>query len=403
MVMLSAFLMVVQALRIFSFGIFLKPISLEFGWGRGEISGAYAIGMFTTGCFAILSGKASDKYGPRVLVTIGGALCAAGFFLLSRINAIWQVYVIWGLFMGLGGSLFFIPITSTILRWFARHRGAAVALTGAGFGFGGIISPPLAQLLISTYGWRTTYVILSIITIVTVTPLAQLLKQSPERAGIRAYGAEPDIENEEERERNPGSGDFSFTEAVKTGRFWFFGFMQFCFFSCLQVVLVHINPYALDIGIPALTAATIVSFISASSTIGRIATGFISDRVGGKPMLVICLIVSTLALIWLLFTGQIWMFYLFAAVFGLAYGGMVTLIAIVSAELFGLKSFGMIFAGLMLVSITGEAMGAPMAGVIFDVTGSYRLAFFICIALCSMAILFSLLILRYGRKQAGSS
>jgi len=398
-VLVSACLMMVQALRMFSFGIFLKPISSEFGWGRGEISSAFAIAMLVSGAFAILSGRAADRYGPRLLVTISGTLVAAGFFLMSRINSIWQVQLIWGVFMGLGGCFFFIPITTALLRWFVKRRGAAMSLTGAGFGLGGIIAPPLCQALIATFDWRTTYTILSLITLAMVIPLAQFLKKSPEQAGMRAYGAEPDGDNGVISPASRANADFSFTGALKTGRFWLFGFLQLCFFSSLQVVLVHINPYALDIGIPALTAASIVSFISAFSTAGRIATGFLSDRLGGKPMLVACLFTATVALVLLFFAREVWMFYLFAVVFGLAYGGIVPLTSIVPVELFGIKNFGVIYAGLTLVSTIGESMGAPAAGFIFDVTGSYQIAFLLCIVLGSLALTFSILLMRDGKKR----
>ncbi len=402
MVLVSACLMAVQALRIFTFGVFLKPITSEFGWGRGEISTAYAIGMFISGSFAIVAGRTSDRYGSRILVTVSGMLVATGFFLMSRINAIWQLQVIWGLLMGLGGSFFFVPITSTRPRWFVKHRGMAVALTGAGFGFGGIISPPLAQLLISAYNWRMSYVILSVISLAIVIPLAQLLKQSPERVGIKAYGEESETNLGTAQVKSLAGGGVSFTGAIKTRYFWLLGFLQFCFFSCLQVVLVHINPYAVDIGITALTAASILSFISAFSTVGRIATGFLSDKVGGRPMLVACLATSTLALILLLFARQVWMLYLFAMVFGLAYGGMVPLSAIVPAELFGLKAFGVIYAGLMLVSTIGESLGAPVAGFIFDKTGEYWPAFLICIVLSSLATTLGIMVMIYSRKRLNS-
>ncbi len=399
MVMVSAFLMLVQALRMFSFGMFLKPISDEYGWGRGELSSAYAIGMLASGCFALLAGKACDRYGPRILVTASGILVAAGFFLMSRINTVWQVQLIWGVFMGLGGCFFFIPITSTIPRWFATHRGAAIALTGAGFSLGGIITPPLCQLLITTYSWRTAYIVLSLLTLVIVMPLAQFLRHKPEQVGLRPYGAGPGDHARASLKSNGAAAEFTFSQAVRTGRFWLFGFLQFCFFASLQVVLVHINPYALDIGIPALTAASIVSFISLFSTVGRIATGFLSDRVGGRPVLVACLISATLALIWLLFTGDVWMFYVFAVVYGLAYGGMVPLTTIVPVDIFGLKAFGVIYAGLNFVSTIGESMGAPVAGFIFDATGSYRTAFLICVAACSIASSFGIIILRSGNKK----
>jgi MFS family permease len=275
MVIIGASLMLVQALRMFSFGIFLKPITNEFGWGRGDLSSAYAIALFVSGFLAILSGRVCDKYGPRLLVTFAGLCIAAGFVLMSRINSIWQVQLYWGLFMGAGGSLFFIPITSTIARWFVKSRGLAVALTACGFSLGGVVTPPLCQYLIDSYGWRNAYLVMSVVAVVLTIPLAQFLKQSPEKAGCLAYGAEPS--------RNAAStakgaqADLTLKQAVRTGRFWLMGFLEFCFFSSLQVVLVHITPYALDNAIPALTAATIVSFISVFSTVGRVATDVLSS------------------------------------------------------------------------------------------------------------------------------
>lgn len=398
MVIIGACLMLVQALRMFSFGIFLKPITTEFGWGRGEVSSAYAIGLLTSGCFALLSGKACDRYGPRILVTLAGLFIAAGFFLMSRVSTIWNVQLFWGLFMGLGGSFFFIPITATIARWFVKRRGAAIALTAAGFSLGGVITPTLCQLLIDAYGWRAAYIILSVLTLVISLPLAQFLKHSPERAGLKAYGDDTGAGASKVQKASPTKAVLTFMDALKTSRFWLLGFLGFCFFSSLQVVLVHINPYALDRGIPALTAASIVSFISVFSTVGRVATGFLSDRVGGTRVMVACLVTATLALVWLTFTGPVWMFYVFAVVFGLAYGGMVPLTTIVPVDIFGLTAFGVIYAGLNFISTIGESMGAPVAGFIFDATGSYRMAFLICIIIDSLATLFSILIMRGGRK-----
>lgn len=400
MVIIGASLMLVQALRMFSFGIFLKPITTEFGWGRGDLSNAYAIAMFVSGFLAILSGRICDKYGPRLLVTFAGLCVAAGFVLMSRVNTIWQVQLVWGLFMGAGGSLFFIPITSTIARWFAKSRGLAIALTASGFSLGGVVTPPLCQYLIDAYGWRNAYLVMSVMAVIITVPLAQFLKHSPERAGCTAYGAEPNASSASKA--SAAKADLTLKQAVRTGRFWLLGFLEFCFFASLQVVLVHITPYALDNGIPALTAASIVSFISVFSTIGRVATGFLADRLGGRLILVASLVTATAALIWLFFTGQVWMFYVFAVVFGLAYGGMVPLTTIVPVDLFGLASFGIIIAGLNLVSTTGEAMGAPVAGFIFDATGSYRIAFIICIAIDTIATILAVAIWREGREKGFS-
>ncbi len=397
MVIIGACLMMVQALRMFSFGIFLVPITTEFGWGRGDLSSAYSIALLVSSFLGLLSGRICDRYGPRMLVTIAGLFVAAGFFLMSRISTVWQMQLVWGLFMGAGGSLFFIPITATIARWFVKNRGLAIALNACGFSLGGVVTPPLCQYLIDVYGWRPACIVMGILAAVISVPLAQFLKHSPERAGGTAYGADSIVTNASEA--SPVKTDYSLKQAVRTGRFWLLGFLEFCFFASLQVVLVHITPYALDIGIPALTAASIVSFISVFSTVGRVATGFLSDKFGGRPILLASVITSVIALTWLTFANHVWEFYVFALVFGLAYGGMVPLTSLVPVELFGLTSFGVIIAGLSLVSTIGESMGAPVAGFIFDATGSYRIAFLICIALDSIATLFGVLMMRGGKKR----
>ncbi len=192
--------------------------------------------------------------------------------------------------------------------------------------------------------------------------------------------------------------ELSFIQAIKTSRFWIFGLILFCFFYCEESIIVHIVPHAGDIEITAIIAASILSFIAGISIIGRLGIGFISDRIGSRLAITACLSLITVALIWLLFVGEIWMFYVFAVVFGLAYGGFVSLLTVVAAELFGLKSLGTMLGGLFFVGLIGGAIGAPLSGSIFDITGSYRIAFLICVVICTVAVILSLVLLRYKGK-----
>jgi len=389
---IGASILAAFALVNHTFGIFLRPLTMEFGWDRGALSGAVSMALVLTGFLSILSGRLSDKYGPRILVTLSGLIAGIGFLLMSQINSLWEVYLIWGLFIGVGGSCCIIPVTATIPRWFEKKRGVAIGITVAGVGLGGIISPPLAQWLISSYGWQQAYIILGLIIIIIIIPLAQFMKHSPQRIGLKPYGESEAIQDKQSLASTRG---LSFKQAIKTGRFWGFGLISFCFFSCLQVIIVHIVPYAVDIGISAIVAASILSIIAGSSFMGRLSMGFISDRVGGRLVLSTCLTLATLALIWLLFAKEIWAFYLFAVVFGFAWGGMVPLQTIITAELFGLKFLGAILGGVFLLGTGGGALGAPLAGTIFDITGGYSLALLICVILGTLAIIFSLILLRY--------
>ncbi len=392
MVVTGVFSLMAYASVIYTFGIFLRPLTMEFNWERGALSGALSMFLLIGGLLGILGGRLSDKYGPRPLVTTTGLTAGIGFLLMSQVSSLWQVYIIWGILMGVAFSCCSVPVISTIPRWFQRKRGIAVGITVTGFGLGGMISPPLAQWLISSYGWQQAYIILGLITFIIIIPLAQFMKHSPQRIGLKPYGENGTIEDKQ----SPASvaEGLSFTQAIKTGHFWIFGSILFCFLFSEQVIVVHIAPHTVDIGISAIIAASILSIVAGTSVIGRVSMGFISDRIGLRRALVACVVVLTLALIWLLFAQEIWMFYVFAVVFGVADGSIVPLQNLIAAELFGLSSLGIILATLMFCGTTGGAVGALLAGSIFDVTGSYSLAFLICVIMGALAIILSLILLR---------
>ncbi len=396
MVLIAVIILAMEAILSYSFGIFLISLTKEFNWERGALSASLSINLLVAGILALLTGSLSDKYGPRLILTVNGLLVGAVFLLMSQISSLWQVYLVWGLLMGVAGSCAGIPLVSSIPRWFVQKRGVAMGLTLAGFGLGGIIAPPLAQWLISGYGWRQAYIILGLITSIIITSLAQFMKHSPQRIGLKPYGENEAIEDEQLLASD--AGGLSFKQTIRTRRFWLLGSILACFFFSVQVIVVHIAAYAVDIEIPATVAASILSIIAGGSTIGRLSLGFIIDWIGGRRALVACLAMITLALIWLLFSREVWMLCLFAALFGFAWGGIVPSVNLIIAESFGLKCLGMILAELWLLGTAGGALGAPLAGYIFDVTRKYNLAFSICVILCTLALFLSLILLRSKSK-----
>jgi MFS family permease len=393
MVILTSVAMIAYAPVVYTFGVFLQPLTEEFGWERGALSGVFSIQMLLIGVLSIFVGRLSDKYGPRIFVTLGGLLTSIGFLLMSQVNSLWQVYLNWGFIMGIGGGCFYIAIMSTVPKWFAKRTGVAVGITVAGMGLGAVISPPLIQWLISIYGWQQPFIILSIALFVIVVPLAQFMRHSPQRMGIRPYGDVEDTIGDRLPLLSTSEG-ISFTQAVKTSRFWFFGLVVFCAFFCVQVIIVHVVPYAVDVGVPALVAAGVLSIAAGSSVVGRLTIGLIADRVGGRLALSFCVILITLSLTCLLFIHDVWMFYVFAVVFGFGYGGVVLLVTIVTAELYGLTSLGMMLGIFSFYDTAGGILGPPLAGSIFDATRSYSSAFLVCVILGVLAIIFSLILLK---------
>ncbi len=389
---ISAAILIMQGISMQTFGVFVVPLTTQFDWGRGALSGASSMAFLLLGFLGILTGRLSDNYGPRALVTLAGLLVGAGLLLMSLIGSLWQVYLIWGFFMGVGSSCYLTPLLSTVPRWFEEKRGMALGIATAGMGLGGVIFPPLAQWLISSYDWQRAFLVLGLITFIFILPLAQFLKKSPQQVGLKSYGENGTMKDGQSPALTRG---LSLKQAIRTSRFWVFAPIHACFLFSMQAIFIHIVPYAEDVGIVPIVAASIMSVIAGSTVIGNLSLGFISDKIGGRVAFSLCLALAVLALVWLLFAEETWMFYLFAVVFGLAVGGTNPLATMVTAELFGLKSLGVILGTVLLIGTVGGALGAPLAGIIFDMTESYSLAFSICIALCVMAIILSVVLLRY--------
>ncbi len=401
MVAFCALVLAVMAIRIYSFGVFLVPLTAEFNWGRGALSGANAVGVPVTAITAILAGRFSDRFGPRALVTTFGVVTTAGFVLLSRVESLWQVYLILGLLMPIGLACCFFPVMSTVPRWFAEKQATAIGITLTGMAIGAVVWPPLTQWLIDLGGWRQAFFVLGVITSVTAIPIAQFLRHSPGRVGLRPYGRS--VVAAKDGEPALVSQGLSLGEAARTRHLWLWVPILFSHFFVFSIILVHITAYAIDQGIPAMMAATTLSIIAGVSILGRLMTGPLSDRLGGPRKVISgCLVLLTVALLFLLTGTGSWFFYTFAAISGLAFGIFVVLETAVPAELFGTRSLGTIMGTLALFSYAGGAVGQTIAGVIHDATGSYQIPFVVSSALIVLAGIFGLPLMRLALPLPGS-
>jgi len=372
-IVIAAFvIMVVLHAAIYSYGVFFKPMSADFGWTRAVTSGAFSTSMFMTAVFFLLTGRLSDRFGPRIVGTVCGVLFGLGFLLTSQVNAVWQLYLFWGVMLGMGNSGGFVPLTSTVAKWFTRRRAVMTGIVVAGVGVGTMIGPPANSQLILAYGWRTSYIIVGSIILVLFILAAQFLRRDPKQMGQLPYGSEI-------RTNGPVAGLSSFSprEAIRTRQFWLIFITYICFGVGQMGVMLHMVPHATDLGITPIVAANIMTVIGGFSVAGRIILGSIADRTGNKRTLIIGLSLMTLSLIWLQFANELWMFYLFAAVFGFSYGGEVAILSPIVAELFGLGALGSILGMSTFAYAIGCAIGPIFAGIIFDMTGSYYSAFLV--------------------------
>jgi len=388
--------MVVVFSVYYTFGIFFKPVLTEFGWTRAMTSGAFSLSWIVNGFLGIVMGGLNDRLGPRVVITLCSVILGLGYLLMSQIGAVWQLYLFYGVIIGAGLSGFFVPLASTVARWFFKRRNTMTGILVAGLGLAGLIGPPVANWLISTYDWRVSYIILGSIVLVVAALAAQFLKRDPAQMGQVPYGQNEGVE----QELKAGTEGFSLREAVYTRQFWLVAAMFLCYGFCLLTTTVHLAAHVTDLGISTASAATILATIGGLSIIGKVVLGRAADRIGNRQVFIICFILMSASFFWLIPAREVWMLYLFAAVFGLAYGGCVASQSPLIAVLFGLRSHGLILGVTTLGFTSGAALGPFLSGYIFDITGSYQLAFIVSAALSIVGLVLTAFLTPLRGEQA---
>lgn len=366
----------------YSFGVFFKPLQDEFDWSRAATSSVFSFYQISHCALGMFAGWAIDRYGPRIIVAFGGIAVSAGLLLTSQVNALWQLYIYYGLVLGLGISVAWSPVMTTVSRWFIKRRGLALGIVTAGIGLGTVVMSPLASYLISSYSWRISYLIIGISALVIVIIASVFLRKNPQEKGLLPYG---EIQNSQNVAVSPSVG-ISLREAIRTRNLWLLLAMWMLITFGTFMVVTHVVRYAQDTGIPPLTAATILSTIGAASIAGRITMGALSDRIGTRIALTICVVSQAILILWLTTLSDVWEFYLFALLFGFVYAGAIPLFPAITGELFGLGHMGLIFAFVTLGGGIGGALGPLLAGYIFDTTGRYSTAFLIAASLSMISI-----------------
>lgn len=268
----------------------------------------------------------------------------------------------------------------------------------AGIGLGTMFIPPIAARLIATYGWSDSYIIVGIIALVVIILAAQFLRRDPAQMGQLPDG----VDEVEVESLNTNARDFSLQEVIRSRQFWMFCLIFFSFLFILNTIMVHIAVHATDLRFSESTAANILATIGGVSIVGRLAMGAFADKVGTKLAMIVAFTILTIALFWLQLATEVWMLYLFAAIFGFGYGGLVTLSSPLAADLFGLSSHGGILGITFFVGSFGAAAGPFLAGRIFDATGSYQRAFLVAGGLSILGIILALL-LRPTASKGGTN
>lgn len=373
-VVAAFFIMAVMWGTFHAFGVFFNPVLAEFGWTRAMTSGALSLSLLISGFSAILMGRLTDRIGPRLVMILCGFLVGLGYLLISQVSAFWQLYLFYGVIIGIAMGGAWVPLMSTVARWFVAKRSTMTGIVLAGLGIGGLVAPPLANWLISSYDWRMSYIIIGVLGLVIVILAALFLTRDPTQKGQVPYGEVKGAEHESPS----GNEGFSFNEAMRTGKFWMFFFTLFCFGFSLYAMIVHIAPHAIDLGISGASAANILAVIGGLGIVGMVVLGIVADRIGNRWVFVISFILMAAALFGLMPATEEWLLYLLTVVFGFGHGGFAASESPMAARLFGLKAHGQILGTAVLGFSIGAAIGPFLTGYIYDVTISYQMAFLVC-------------------------
>lgn len=371
----SFVIMVVIWAAYYSFGVFFKPLINEFGWSRASTSGAFSVASVVMGLLAIAMGKLTDKFGPRIVMSVCSVIIGLGFYLMSTIETVWQFYVFYGLILGIGMGGSFVPLMSTVVKWFSEKRSLMTGIVAAGISIGAFVGPPLANRFIINYGWRTSYTIWAATVFLAVLIVAQFIRRDPAQVNQRAYGETIRADRQTEP-LVPRA--MSFREARNTGRFWMVFLMFFSLGFCTFAVMVHMAPHATELGFSPAVAARILASVGFLSMIGRVVMGRVADIIGSKLAFVAGFILMAGALFFLMPAKIVWLLFILAGLFGFANGTCVASQSPLVALLFGLNSHGVILGFLSFGFTIGGAFGPWLTGYIFDVTQSYQFAFLMC-------------------------
>jgi sugar phosphate permease len=360
-----------------AFGSYVLVMQQEFNWSRTAFSVAFSAQQAESGLLGPIQGWMLDKWGPRMVMTVGMIIFGIGFIAFSQINSLWTFYATF-LLMAIGVSMAgFKSIGATVVNWFHKRRSTAMGIVHVGMGVGGLMVPAVAVSL-STFGWRATAFGSGILVLVLGVPLAQVFRHTPEQYGLRPDGEIIDESDEEARKALDYDDRFDFTprQALRTPAFWFISFGHALGVLVVGTVMVHAVVHMNEsLGYSLTTGASVIALLTTCSIFGNLFGGFLGDRLNKQYLAAGCMLGSGFAIFLLGWATSFWMIIAFAIIQGIAHGVRGVLMMPIRADFFGRRSFATIMGLSGLIVMFGMMGGPILAGLMADAIGDYQLAF----------------------------
>lgn len=395
---------------LYSWSIFVVPLSQKFGWSRAQLSWPFTISIFTFALVMVAAGKWQDKAGPRIVCVTGGIIMGIGFILTSFVSSLGALYLTFGVIGGAGVAMGYVTPIAAIVKWFPDKKGLTVGIGVSGFGFGAFVFTPIAVKLIKAVGVSSAFLYLGIIWIVAVGGLGMILQNPP--PGYKPEGWEPPAATA----AAPATEDWEVGDMIKTPTFWLLWLAFLGNASVGIMVISMIAPYAKTLGISAETAAFLIGFLSIANGLGRILAGWLSDAMGRTKAMVLLFSITTINVFLLPVMAKTVPGYAVGLMIcGASYGSNFALFPAAAAAFFGSKNIGTNYAALFTAWGVGGVVGPQSKAAMLRkyTTGlqgdelriarlkAYKLAFYIGTACGVLAVVTALLAKPPGLAPTG--
>ena len=342
-----------------SISVFLKPVSLEFGWSRGQTSFAYTIASFASAAFGVIWGQVADKYGTKWFRLAGAISMSLTLLALSSLDSIYQFYLLYFLFGALGSALLFSPLYANVGFWFRENPGLALGIAASGGAVGQAFIPHLSGILILSYGWQSAYIYLALIYISISLPISLLIKESPWRVDARS-----DAISEERH--------FPLSEKAVVA--WISFAVIFCC-VCMSVPIMHLVPLLTDKGFSLEFSTFVLMLLMICGAFGRIFGGMLGDYIGALPGYFLMSLGQTIFVVWFPHLVSPLGIYVVAALFGFTYSGVMSSILVCTRMMVSAKFGARAMSLTSFFGWIGMGLGGFLGGYLFDIYGDYTWAF----------------------------
>ncbi len=380
---------------MYSYSVFFKPLAAHFDWDRATVSAVYSVSLIIRGAVSIGMGWLADKYGAKIIMVFCGFMMGFGLVLTSQISQLWQFFISYSLIEAIGLSGTFGIATAMTARWFTRNRGFALGIVSAGIGIGTLIIVPGSDRLIKAVAWPQAFLFSGIAAAAIMMIAALFLRPAPPQ-GTPA-GDQLTAENGAAAVTREDMFELTVGQALRTRHMWIMmaAFMSIIF--CTQLLIVHLYNYATDIGLDPLLAAGLVSLVGIMSISGRLIMGAWAEKLGIYNALIFCCVLFVVSLAGLALFRATWALFVFAVIFGFAYGGETPQVPLFVGKFGGIKNMAALVGLTLFIGNLGGALGTWVGGKVYDLTSGYQWAFAIGVVAALTALTLSLVLKKENR------